>query len=74
MARLRASLLFFNYTLAGSLGILVAILAIWALGGSTDLTLLSYSLEALPVKTLTGVWWAAFIAVAVKTPLYPFHT
>lgn len=28
----------------------------------------------LPDTTEQWLWWSVFVAVAVKTPLYPFHT
>ena len=69
--RTRSGLLFFLYTLAGSLFMLLAILQIYSNVGSTDfqvLSLVDISLESQKVLFL-----AFFLALAVKTPLWPFH-
>lgn len=69
--RIRSGLLFFLYTLAGSLFMLLAILQIYSYVGSTDyqvLSLVDISLESQKVLFL-----AFFLALAVKTPLWPFH-
>ncbi len=78
-ARIRASFLFFLYTLFGSLWMLLAILKIYTQIGSTDFILLASS----TIKGASGVeisfesqkilWIAFFIALAIKTPLFPLH-
>jgi NADH-quinone oxidoreductase subunit M len=71
--RIYAAIKFFLYTLAGSVVLLVAILVLFFNGGHTfDIVLLSrvgYS------RTLQfWLFWAFFIAFAVKVPMFPFHT
>ena len=69
--RVRSSFLFFLYTLAGSLFMLLAILQIYNYVGSTDFQLLSLSEISLESQII--LWSAFFLALAVKTPLIPVH-
>jgi proton-translocating NADH-quinone oxidoreductase chain M len=70
MDRFRSAFLFFLYTLAGSLPMLLSILMIYSYIGSTDFQLISlYDISLSSQKLL---WLGFFIAFAVKTPLYPF--
>lgn len=66
----RSALLLFLYTLAGSLPMLLSILSINNLVGSTDFLLLS--LLDISLDTQKILWLGFFIAFAVKTPLWPF--
>src|SRR6266581_5882270 len=68
--RFRSAFLFFLYTLAGSLPMLLSILVIYSYIGSTDFQLISLSEISLHSQKL--LWLGFFIAFAVKTPLYPF--
>src|SRR5881296_1866243 len=71
--RLYAAVKFFLYTLAGSVLLLIAILVLFLQGGHTfDILLLS---KAEYSQTLQNwLFWAFFIAFAVKVPMFPFHT
>jgi NADH-ubiquinone oxidoreductase chain 4 len=69
--RVRSSFLFFLYTFAGSLFMLLAILQIYNYVGSTDFVLLSLSEISLDSQII--LWIAFFLALAVKTPLIPVH-
>jgi len=71
--RVYAAFKFFLYTLAGSVLMLLAIIAIYWQVGSTDIV------EAMNFKKLTFEWqfwlWLAFFAsFAVKVPMWPVHT
>jgi NADH-ubiquinone oxidoreductase chain 4 len=68
--RFRSAFLFFLYTLAGSLPMLLSILIILSYIGSTDFQLISLSEISLDGQKI--LWLGFFIAFAVKTPLYPF--
>lgn len=71
--RLYAAIKFFLYTLAGSVLLLVAIIVLFFQGGQTfDIQLLS----KVEYSTTVQQWlfWAFFIAFAVKVPMFPFHT
>jgi NADH-quinone oxidoreductase subunit M len=71
--RLYAAVKFFLYTLAGSLLLLVAILVLFFKGGQTfDILLLSRVEYSETVQN--WVFWAFFIAFAIKVPMWPFHT
>jgi NADH:ubiquinone oxidoreductase subunit 4 (subunit M) len=68
--RFRSAFLFFLYTLAGSLPMLLSILVIYSYIGNTDFQLISlYDISLGSQKLL---WLGFFVAFAVKTPLYPF--
>jgi NADH-ubiquinone oxidoreductase chain 4 len=68
--RFRSAFLFFLYTLAGSLPMLLCILTIYSYIGSTDFQLIS--LYDISLETQKILWLGFFLAFAVKTPLYPF--
>lgn len=68
--RIRSAFLFFLYTLAGSLFMLLAILQIYSNLGSTDFILIS--LSEISLESQKVLWLAFFLAFAVKTPLWPF--
>jgi len=70
-ARIRSALLFFLYTLAGSLFMLLAVLQIYNYVGSTDFQLISLSNISLESQKI--LWLGFFLALAVKTPLLPVH-
>src|ERR1700735_897514 len=69
-ARIRSALLFFLYTFAGSLFMLLAILQIYSYIGSTDFQLIS--LYEISLDSQKILWLAFLLAFAIKTPLYPF--
>jgi NADH:ubiquinone oxidoreductase subunit 4 (subunit M) len=68
--RFRSAFLFFLYTLAGSLPMLLSILVIYSYIGNTDFQLISLCDISLESQKL--LWLGFFVAFAVKTPLYPF--
>ena len=67
--RIRSALLFFLYTLAGSLFMLLAVLQIYSYVGSTDFQFIS--LNEISLDSQKILWLAFFLAFAVKTPLWP---
>ena len=69
-ARIRSALLFFLYTFAGSLFMLLAILQIYSYIGSTDFQLIS--LYEISLDSQKILWLAFLLAFAIKTPLWPF--
>jgi NADH-ubiquinone oxidoreductase chain 4 len=69
-ARIRSAILFFLYTFAGSLFMLLAILQIYSYYGSTDFQLIS--LYEISLDSQKILWLAFLLAFAVKTPLWPF--
>ncbi len=81
-ARNYASFKFMIYTMAGSLGLLLAIQMIGVVAGTFDLLKLyevwpslSQPLFGLPISTVKAIaFWAFVIAFAIKVPVWPFHT
>ena len=67
--KIRSALLFFLYTLAGSLFMLLAIMQINNYVGSTDFQLISIS--EINLESQKILWLAFFLAFAIKTPLWP---
>ena len=70
--RVYSAFKFFLYTLLGSVLMLVAIISIYWMTGTTDVTYL-YSM-GIDVKYQNLLWLAFFSSFAVKTPMWPVHT
>ena len=87
-ARNYASFKFLIYTMAGSLGLLLAIQLIGVASGTFDMVELSRSWSSLDqpltllglpisisIQTVKAIaFWAFVIAFAIKVPVWPFHT
>lgn len=70
--RVYASFKFFLYTLAGSVLMLLAIMAMFFQSGTTDIpTLLTHH---FPANMQIWLWLAFFASFAVKMPMWPVHT
>jgi len=63
---------FFLYTLLGSVLMLIAIISIYWMTGSTDVEYLSNI--GIEPKYQNILWLAFFSSFAVKTPMWPVHT
>ena len=63
---------FFLYTLLGSVLMLLAIMAMYWNGGTTDIPTLMHT--AVPRPLQTWLWLAFFASFAVKMPMWPVHT
>ena len=86
--RARAAAQFFLYTMVGSVALLLAFLALYLATGRfdfVDLAQLAQSGQLVPAlqnlhwhaspeAIAQGLFWAAFLGFAVKTPVVPFHT
>ena len=70
--RVYASFKFFLYTLLGSVLMLVAILVMYFMAGTTDVVVLSKF--TFPSNFQTWLWLAFFASFAVKVPMWPVHT
>jgi NADH-quinone oxidoreductase subunit M len=70
--RVYASFKFFLYTLAGSLLMLIAILAMYNHAHTTDITVLLKT--DFPRDMQIWLWLAFFASFAVKMPMWPVHT
>jgi len=70
--RVYAAFKFFLFTLAGSVLMLLAILAIYFTAGTTDIpTLLQFRFDP---SLQIWLWLAFFASFAVKVPMWPVHT
>ena len=70
--RVYAAFKFFLFTLAGSVLMLLALLALWMLAGSTDFDVLRKL--AVPAAWQPWLFLAFFASFAVKVPMWPVHT
>jgi NADH-quinone oxidoreductase subunit M len=73
--RLYAAIKFFLYTLAGSVLMLLAILAIYYYRGTFDIReILIHPFTAQYGWLQKWLFWGFFFAFAIKVPMFPFHT
>ncbi len=70
--RVYSAFKFFLYTLLGSVLMLVAIISIYWIAGTTDVVYL-YNI-GIDAKYQNLLWLAFFSSFAVKTPMWPVHT
>lgn len=70
-SRIRSAMLLFLYTLGGSLFMLLSIMGIYGHTGTLDFTIL----QTIDIDSnIQKILWIGFaIALAVKTPVVPFH-
>lgn len=71
--RIRASMLLFIYTLTGSFFMLLGIMKLLSVTGTSDMILLSLKIQLIPSDTGRWIWLGIFFGIAVKTPLVPLH-
>ncbi len=71
--RVYASYKFFLYTLLGSILMLIAMLVVYNVGGTSDIPTLHKTLE-LGSSVQIWLWLAFFASFAVKIPMWPVHT
>jgi NADH-quinone oxidoreductase subunit M len=70
--RIYASYKFFLYTFLGSVLMLIAMITMVAIAGTSDVReLMTYPFDA---DLQTWLWLAFFASFAVKMPMWPFHT
>src|SRR5271166_788104 len=81
--RLYAAIKFFLYTLAGSVLMLLAILALYfnyaktlppGSVGTFDIPTLLAAAQQFPDGLKAWLFWGFFFAFAIKVPMFPFHT
>jgi NADH-quinone oxidoreductase subunit M len=76
--KLYAAIKFFLYTLAGSVLMLLGILALYfkyqADTGVYTFNLLTLIQHTWPADMQVWIFWAFMIAFAIKVPMFPFHT
>ena len=71
--RVYASFKFFLYTLAGSVLMLLALMAMYYHAGTTNIVALLKP-GTFPAAMQTWLWLAFFASFAVKMPMWPVHT
>ncbi|WP_457680438.1 complex I subunit 4 family protein [Thermovibrio sp.] len=76
--RIYSALKFFIYTFAGSIflliGMVVLVIVYGSLTGNFTFDLQQLLTLPLPLSLQKWLFWAFFIAFAVKVPIFPFHT
>jgi NADH-quinone oxidoreductase subunit M len=78
--RLYAAIKFFLYTLAGSVLMLLGILALYFNAAKTtgvptfDIPTLLAAAQHFPDSLKVWLFWGFFFAFAIKVPMFPFHT
>lgn len=72
--RIRVNLKFFVYTFLGSIFMLVAIIYLYHQTPNNDFEWTSFTGLALADPTQRWIFWAFFLAFAIKIPIFPFHT
>jgi NADH-quinone oxidoreductase subunit M len=75
--RLYAAIKFFLYTLAGSVVMLLGILALYYNAPAPrtfDVPTLLAAAQAFPDSLKVWLFWGFFFAFAIKVPMFPFHT
>jgi len=78
--RLYAAIKFFLYTLAGSVLMLLGILALYfnytktGAAATFDIPTLLAAVQHFPDTLRAWLFWGFFFAFAIKVPMFPFHT
>lgn len=72
--RIRVNLKFFIYTIAGSLIMLLAIIYLHLQTPNNSYDLSEFYNLNLDSGTQAWIFWAFFLAFAIKMPIFPFHT
>jgi len=72
--RIRVTIKFFIYTFSGSLFMLLGIIYLYLQTPSRTYDLHEFYKLALDAHHQVFVFWAFFLAFAIKMPLFPFHT
>ncbi|WP_423147540.1 complex I subunit 4 family protein [Rubrolithibacter danxiaensis] len=72
--RIRVNLKFFIYTIFGSLIMLIAIVYLSVQTPDNSYDIQSIYQLALDQGTQSWIFWAFFLAFAIKMPVFPFHT
>lgn len=72
--RIRINLKFFIYTFFGSLLMLVALIFLYNQSTTPSFEWAAFVALDLPESTQRWIFWAFFLAFAIKIPIFPFHT
>lgn len=72
--RIRVNIKFFVYTIAGSLFMLLGIIYLYLQNPSHNFDINAFYALELDTHQQGWIFWAFFIAFAIKMPIFPFHT
>lgn len=72
--RIRITLKFFIYTMAGSLFMLLGIIYLYLQTPDGTFSIDAFYALNLDAQTQGWMFWCFFIAFAIKMPIFPFHT
>lgn len=72
--RFYASFKFIIYTMIGSISFLIASLYLYNKFETFDIITLKYLLQGIDIKEQKLLWIAFFLSLAVKIPMFPFHS
>jgi len=72
--RIKITIKFFIYTFAGSLFMLLGIIYLYLQAPSKTYDIFQFYNLSLDAHHQSLVFWAFFLAFAIKMPLFPFHT
>lgn len=72
--RIKANMKFFIYTIAGSLFMLLGIIYLYLQNPASNFDIQAFYAINLDSYQQGWIFWAFFIAFAIKMPIFPFHT
>lgn len=72
--RIKVNMKFFVYTIAGSLFMLLGIIYLYLQNPSNNFDINAFYNISLDSNQQGWLFWAFFIAFAIKMPIFPFHT
>lgn len=72
--RIKVNMKFFVYTIAGSLFMLLGIIYLYLQNPAHNFDINAFYALSLDSNQQTWIFWAFFIAFAIKMPIFPFHT
>jgi len=72
--RIRINMKFFIYTIAGSLFMLMGIIYLYLQNPADNFDIQAFYALNLDSAQQGWIFWAFFIAFAIKMPIFPFHT
>lgn len=72
--RIKVNMKFFVYTIAGSLFMLLGIIYLYLQNPADNFDIAAFYQLSLDTTQQSWLFWAFFIAFAIKMPVFPFHT
>lgn len=72
--RIKVNMKFFVYTIAGSLFMLLGIIYLYLQNPANNFEIQSFYQLKLDAGQQGWIFWAFFVAFAIKMPIFPFHT